>query len=349
MDSNFKLTTPQVPSEPMDFLSREWCNSAIVLQDRPIIMSPLQMIDKKLDDGDLKSLPSWKSNDLKMPTKLLPFKSIKKWVKEIKQRRKDEDRLHKAEVHAAVSVAGVAAALAAVAAENNTNGISKATAAVASAAALVAEQCALVAESIGANRRHLSTVIGSAMTSGCATEILTLTAAAATSLRGASTLRSRPGGRERVFNDWNAPVLPIKDKYDFDFDKCRSLLAKGSDLSVKLSNGKSKYRSVSIIQNNEAKVVLKIRKIKKFVAFASTKQSVVLNLHTELYRDSLSTNNDNTSYYIVLTTAQEIIKLDMEDDYDYYNMWAATINHMLTLSPTFTGNELQLDKNCAKY
>lgn len=119
-----------------------------------------------------------------MSWKIVPFKnmSIKKWLKDIKERRKEEQRLQRAEVHAAISMAGVAAALAAIAAEGSeNNGSSTAKeAAVASAAALVAAQCAKVAEAMGAKKEQLSSVIGSAMTSTSASDILTLTAAATT-------------------------------------------------------------------------------------------------------------------------------------------------------------------------
>lgn len=94
-------------------------------------------------------------------------------------------RLQRAEVHAAVSLAGLAAALAAVASENagkdGGNGRpSTRETAVASAAAVVAAQCAQMAETMGANRDQLSTMIGSAMTGTSVSEILTLTASATT-------------------------------------------------------------------------------------------------------------------------------------------------------------------------
>jgi hypothetical protein len=107
---------------------------------------------------------------------------MKKWLKEIKQRRKEDGRLRRAEVHAAISVASVAAALAAIAAENSKKDEPSTAkeAAVASAAALVAAQCAKVAEAMGAKREQLSSLIGSAMSGTNASDILTLTAAAAT-------------------------------------------------------------------------------------------------------------------------------------------------------------------------
>lgn len=101
-------------------------------------------------------------------------------MKEIKLRRKEEERLQRAEVHAAISLAGVAAALSAIADETSKESTSPKEAAVASAAALVATQCAKVAEAMGAKREQLEDVIGSAMSSTNASDIITLTAAAKT-------------------------------------------------------------------------------------------------------------------------------------------------------------------------
>ncbi|RWV82485.1 hypothetical protein GW17_00056014 [Ensete ventricosum] len=100
----------------------------------------------------------------------------------MKQKRKEEKRLHKAEVHAAISVAGVAAALAAIAAEDTDANKQKSLkeSAVAAAAALVAAQCAQVAEAVGAKREQLSSAINEAVTVTDASNIITLTAAAAT-------------------------------------------------------------------------------------------------------------------------------------------------------------------------
>lgn len=107
--------------------------------------------------------------------------SIKKWFKEMKVKRKEEQRLQRAEVHAAMSIAGVAAALSAIASEKSKKESDEdREAAIASAAALVAVQCAKVAEAMGAKKEDLRSVIGSAMNGTSASDILTLTAAAAT-------------------------------------------------------------------------------------------------------------------------------------------------------------------------
>jgi hypothetical protein len=131
--------------------------------------------------------------------------SMKRWLVEMKETKKEALRVHNSQVHAAISVAGVAAAVAAIAAstaasssendEDNTtidgnggagNGgggqKSKKTLsiAVASAAALVAAQCVELAESMGADHDHISSIISSAVNVKTPGDVTTLTAAAAT-------------------------------------------------------------------------------------------------------------------------------------------------------------------------
>ncbi|GAB4838183.1 hypothetical protein Ancab_027712 [Ancistrocladus abbreviatus] len=328
----------------------------------------------KMEDADMKFVPPWQSNDLKswiwmqqamhpeinyngcfrkkwLPWKIVPFKnvwSIKKWVKDMKEKRKEEKRMQRAEVHAAVSIAGLAAALAAIAAEKSNgeepNDDCRREEAVASAAALVAAQCAQVAESMGAKREQLSSIIGSAIHGTSTSDILTLTAAATTSLRGAATLKARTGCRNRM--NGSAPVMPIEDSndYDFDFEKCRSLLAKPTELTIQASDGKRMVRLVSLHLNGEAKVILSIRKLNPLKAITGKKECVVQDLHAELYKDTKCEDEKGTCYQIVLTTTRGTTKLDMADDYQRYKMWAKTIHHMLLLSTSLTRYELQFCK-----
>ncbi|KAJ7979540.1 VAN3-binding protein [Quillaja saponaria] len=347
-------------------LQPELQDQPVILVDNPIkklegsIKAPLMKMKEnvKMDDADFSSLPPLKYNDVQswisvqqamhpelnynsyfrkkwMPWKqMVPSKivSIKKWLKEMKQRRKEEDRLQRAEVHAAVSVAGLAAALAVIATENKKNESNTVKeAAVASAAGLVAAQCAKVAEAMGAKKERLSNVLGSSMTGTTASDILMLTAAAATSLRGANTLKARSGFKNRLHG--NALVLPIEGNNvsEFDFERGRSVLAKGAQLFVKTPEGNSTVRSVSVILNGEAKIILKMRKLN---LLKSKKESIVLKLHAELYNDSEAKDN-KTCYLIVLTTSRGIFKLDMEDNSQRYRTWASTINHMLILTSSF--------------
>lgn len=352
-------------------------DQSIILPDHSL---PLENFDQsinlmekstKLDDAaDFQSIPPWKSNDVKswiwmqqamhpelnynslfrkkwkLSWKMVPFK---KWVKEMKLRRKEEKRLKRAQVHAAISVAGVAAALAAIAAENTRKDESRTSTdvAIASAAALVAAQCAKAAEAMGCNKEQLNSAIGSALCGTSASDIITLTTAATTSLRGAQTLEARSGCKKLLdSSSASILILPIEDKNNFpiDLDKCRSVLAKGTQLGVQTLDGKYKVRLVSIALDRDGKVLVKVRKLN---LFKTKKQSLILDLHAELYRDSEAAEDDDsdTCYMLVLTTNLGTIKLDMGDDYQRYNTWAATIHHMLRVSTSFTKYQLEFYPN----
>ncbi|KAL1086201.1 hypothetical protein V6Z11_D08G101500 [Gossypium hirsutum] len=379
MDFNSTPSPSEACHETMDFLSRTWCNFAVQalqpqLHDQSIVVLDNQIKNTeksaKIDATDFKSsLPPWKSDDIKswiwmqqamhpelnynscfrkkwMPWKIVPFKgvSIKKWMKEMKGKRKEKDRLQRAEVQAAISVAGLAAALAAVAAENSKREYCSPTkeAAVASAAALVAAQCAKVAEAMGAKKEQLGSVIASTMSGTTASEILTLTAAANTSLRGAAILKARTGCKNR-FNG-SAPLLPFEDSNDlpFEFDKCRSMLAKGAELGVETPDGKYMVRWASIDLDGDSKVIIKLRKLS---LFKSKKERIILGLHAELYRDPEADETTDTCYVIVLTINSGMVKLDMVDDYQLYKTWSTTIYDMLMISTSLTKYDLQFYKN----
>ncbi|KAH9304027.1 hypothetical protein KI387_008431, partial [Taxus chinensis] len=202
--------------------------------------------------------------------------SIKKWIRGLKDKKKEEIRLHNAQLHAAVSVAGVAAALAAIAAANiNGDNENKTNVAVASAAALVAAQCVEVAENMGADRHKISSVVNSAVNAKNAGDILTLTAAAATSLRGATTLKARP--KKECDHQWNhSSVIPfekdsdgvpkspdcenaVSGDSDADFCNSRALLAKGTELLLHIPNGKPVRKIVCVFLNIHSQVIIKIR------------------------------------------------------------------------------------------
>ncbi|KMT18026.1 hypothetical protein BVRB_2g032200 [Beta vulgaris subsp. vulgaris] len=121
-------------------------------------------------------------------------------MKDQKERKKHESRTHNAQLHAAVSVAGVAAAVAALTASNATpiemsssqpKALSKETTALASAAALVASHCIEIAEELGADHHQILSAVNSAINARSNGDIMTLTAGAATALRGAATLKAR--------------------------------------------------------------------------------------------------------------------------------------------------------------
>ncbi|RWW85627.1 hypothetical protein BHE74_00005674 [Ensete ventricosum] len=243
--------------EQMDLLSHAWCNSAIQVfqpsvDDCPNAFKERQLVGFENDKMVSRSihLPFFcnvcgtknsRNFPLQFSKNIIPWKeiSIRKWLKEMKQKRKEEERLQRAEVHAAISVAGVAAALAAIAAENLQANQHKSLrdTAVASAAALVAARCAHVAEAAGAKREQISSAIDAAATATDAANIFTLTAAAATSMKGAATLRGRQGQRQKTKG--SSPAL-LCDDFGFDLGRCRASLAKGDEILVATEDGKKK-------------------------------------------------------------------------------------------------------------
>ncbi|XP_058002488.1 uncharacterized protein LOC131179833 isoform X2 [Hevea brasiliensis] len=120
---------------------------------------------------------------------------ILRWKRE---KKKEEVRLLTAKIHAALSVARLAAAIAGFAATNSMeieknmdNETVKISNGVACASALLASACAEAAESVGAHRADVASAVNSGLTIQTPADIITLTAAAATGLRGAATLESR--------------------------------------------------------------------------------------------------------------------------------------------------------------
>ncbi|MED6133351.1 hypothetical protein PIB30_027517 [Stylosanthes scabra] len=366
---NFAVQALAPPPPPHHHLQLDPLPLHLASPTTKVTTSSMEKSPSRMDGPDFTSLPPWSSNnDVKswlrmqqamhpelnyntsfrkkwMPWKemVAPLKrvSIKKWFKEIKQKRKEEQRLQRAEVHAAVSIAGVAAALAAIAADNNNkkkDDDEEREAAIASAAALVASQCAKVAESMGANKLQLSNLIASAITSTSTTDILTFTAAASTSLKGAATLKARAGCNNNNRLHGGAPVLPIEDNInnndgdlDYDFEKGKYILAQGAELYVESPEGKYMPRSVCVILDGRAKVVLIMR---KHNLFKTKKESIVVNMHAEVYKGSSSEGEDSeTCYLIALTTrGGGLFKLDMATDFRRYKTWATTINRMLNIS-----------------
>ncbi|KAG8065180.1 hypothetical protein GUJ93_ZPchr0004g40129 [Zizania palustris] len=277
-----------------------------------------------------------------LPHKMTPWSgiSLKKWVKEWKHKHKEEARLQKAEVHAAVSVAGVAAALAAIAAENTVLAASMKETAVASAAALVAAQCAMVAEAAGATRDQIAAAVNAAVAATDASNVITLTAAAATcmpqdrssSLCGSATaLRGRRrgggGGSQKKRPDQASSALSHAYlDFDFNYARSRAALAKGDEMFVAMPDGKWKLHMVSVSTANGGKVVLRIKKINLVMAFSNPKESVIHDVQP--CAPEKPSRNEDATYSIEVITSKGKVELSA-DDYAVYKRWVTTVTHMV--------------------
>ncbi|CAB4261581.1 unnamed protein product [Prunus armeniaca] len=241
-------------------------------------------------------------------------KTVGRWLKDRREKKKEETRAHNAQLHAAVSVAGVASAIAAIAAATAASSgsgkdehMAKTDMAVASAATLVAAQCVEAAEAMGAEREHLATVVSSAVNVRSAGDIMTLTAAAATALRGAATLKARA-----LKEVWNiAAVIPVEKgvgvggngngsngnsnssfsgelvpEENFLGVCSRELLAKGCEILKRTRKGDLHWKIVSVYINRTGQVMLKMKS--RHVAGTITKKkkskSLLLSFTNNLIR-----------------------------------------------------------------
>ncbi|KAL8128930.1 hypothetical protein V2J09_018085 [Rumex salicifolius] len=273
------------------------------------------------------------------------------------KKKKEEKIAQNAQIHAAVSVAGVAAAVAAMvaatAASSGKEGeeMTKTNMAVASAAMLVAAQCVEAAELMGAGRDHLASVVSSAVIVSSPDDIMALTAAAATALRGAATLKERA-----LKEEWNiAAVLPMEKGVAGDANgsigsgssnsdelypeenilgiRRRELLAKGSELLKRTRTGELHWKIVSVYINQMNQVILEM-KSKYFLGTINRKKKylvsgVVQNMPAWPGRRLLEGPN-NRRYFGLNTVDRGLVEFECENQKEY-ETWTEGVSSLLSL------------------
>ncbi|KAL2613386.1 hypothetical protein R1flu_025078 [Riccia fluitans] len=276
-------------------------------------------------------------------------KSMGRWIKDMKEKKKELNRTRKAQVHAAVTVAGVAAAIAAVAAAtaaSSTDEQSTRTAmAMASAAALVAAQCVEVAESLGADREQMASVVSSAVSVKSAGDILTLTASAATALRGAATLRQRTMKDARSV----ATVMPYErsvacqsslgygsDCIDEDSEieySTHEILSRGAEFLKRSRSGEVQWRHVFVYLNKQGQVVLKLQSKIMGGALKKNKKSLVLHVYPDIpaWPGRQLLDNGDQRRYFALKTSRGDVEFECRTVREH-QVWTEGINRLLCLS-----------------
>lgn len=192
-----------------------------------------------------------------------------------RRRRRDELRLHSAQAHAAVSVAQLAAAVAGIvsacdlrpAASAGAGGDRRLGTVLASAAALVATVCAEAAETTGANRGRVTSAVRTGLESRTSADLLTLTATAATCLRGAAALKQRTADLRGIStSSSDAMAMSVS-----------AGIHKGTTLAVCLPCGRVRVRTVSVFprRGDGGAAVLRLGKKRLRGAFATFNDYVV--------------------------------------------------------------------------
>eukprot|EP00250_Pteridium_aquilinum_P017419 c23624_g1_i1 orf=235-1707(+) len=270
--------------------------------------------------------------------------SLKKWLKDAKERKKEAFRVQNSQVHAAMSVAGVAAALAAIAASTATSSCeesqNKTSMAVASAAALVAAQCVEVAESMGANREQMSSVVSSAVSVKTPGDVMTLTAAAATALRAAETLKARTSRSSHS----HATVIPYERggsntsncsgdlaSEDSEAEVCsQEFLKRGCEFLKRTRKGELHWRILFVYVDKSAQVVVKSQS--KYMGGTITKSKkrmvhdVIADIPAWPGRDLL--DGADQRRYFGIKTDHGVMELECKNEMDH-RLWTEGISRLL--------------------
>lgn len=193
-----------------------------------------------------------------------------------RRRRRDELRLHSAQAHAAVSVAQLAAAVAGIVSICDLRPVAPASdsdkrlgTVLASAAALVATVCAEAAETAGANHGRVTSAVRTGLESRSSAELLTLTATAATCLRGAAALKRRAADLRGISSSTSSNAMAMS---------ISAGIQKGTTLRVCLPCGRVRVRTVSVFPQRgggAGAVALRLGKKRLHGAFATYKDYVV--------------------------------------------------------------------------
>ncbi|KAJ0629640.1 putative VAN3-binding protein [Helianthus annuus] len=206
------IPQPQTPMEPMEFLSRSWSVSAAEIS-KAFAAAQKPQTEKKIV---CPVTPVHESFIAPQPQeKVSRVKARGKWFNNNRDgvtRKKDKVRREKAQAHAALCVAGLATALASITAAADATARSLAlddsrmTTALASATELLATHCSELAESAGVDHHLVVSVVQSATNIQSPTHLMTLTAAAATALRGEAAMKARFPKEAKK----NATVIPFE-------------------------------------------------------------------------------------------------------------------------------------------